>query len=177
MFDNHFFFEIVATAVTLVLYILARLLMPKIIRRFAKGSEIIDHRRTKLVIKYINILFSIIIVIALFTIWGVRTQQVVIFASSISAVIGVAMFAQWSILSNITAGIILFFNFPFKIGDIILIHDKDYPVQGEIIDITAFHALLKTKDGERVTYPNNLLIQKGITIIKHYKSNHKEFMD
>jgi hypothetical protein len=28
----------------------------------------------------------------------------------------VYMFAQWSILSNITSGIILFFSFPFKIG-------------------------------------------------------------
>ena len=86
------------------------------------------------------------------------------------------MFAQWSILSNVTAGIILFFNFPFKIGDVIHIHDKDFPVEGEIIDITAFHALLKTKSGERVTYPNNLLMQKGITIVRQH-SEDREFMD
>ena len=44
---------------------------------------------------------------------------------------GVAMFAQWSILSNITSGIILFFSFPFKIGDLILIHDKDFPIEAD----------------------------------------------
>jgi len=70
------------------------------------------------------------------------------------------MFAQWSILSNITSGIILFFFFPFRIGDIIQVHDKDFPIKAEIEDIKAFHIYLKTDKGERITYPNNLLLQK-----------------
>ena len=46
----------------------------------------------------------------------------------------------------------------------------------EIIDINAFHTLLQTKSGERITYPNNLLLQKGISIINiHY--DEQEFMD
>ncbi len=116
---------------------MVRFLTAKIIRRFAKVSEIIDVRRTNLVIKYIHILIGILVLIVLFTIWGIKTEHVVLFASSISAVIGVAMFAQWSILSNITAGIMLF-NFPFKIGDVILIHDKDFPIEGEIMDHYSF---------------------------------------
>lgn len=175
MLDNPFYIEIVATAITLLLFLSVRFFVAKIVRRFAKVSDSIEHR-ANLVIKYINVLVNILTAIVLFTIWGIRTTHIILFASSISAIIGVAMFAQWSILSNITAGIILFFNFPFKIGDVILIHDKDFPVEGEIMDITAFHALLKTKSGERVTYPNNLLIQKGITIVKQYSDN-REFMD
>jgi len=175
MVNNPFYIEIVATAITLILFIWVRFFVAKIVRRFAKVSNSIEHR-ANLVIKYINILVNILTAIVLFTIWGIRTTQIIVFASSISAIIGVAMFAQWSILSNITAGIILFFNFPFKIGDVILIHDKDFPVEGEIIDITAFHALLKTKSGERITYPNNLLIQKGISIIKQY-NDEREFTD
>jgi len=175
MLNNPYYIEIVATTITLILFVLVRFFVAKIVRRFAKVSDSIEHR-ANLVIKYINVLVNILAAIVLFTIWGIRTTHIIVFASSISAIIGVAMFAQWSILSNITAGIILFFNFPFKIGDVILIHDKDFPVEGEIMDITAFHALLKTKSGERVTYPNNLLIQKGITIIKQYNDN-REFMD
>jgi small-conductance mechanosensitive channel len=75
------------------------------------------------------------------------------------------MVAQWSILSNITSGIILFFSFPFKIGDTIHIHDKDFPVIAEIEDISAFYISMVNKDGERVIYPNNLLLQKGVSII------------
>ncbi|ESU18609.1 hypothetical protein FCR2A7T_29080 [Flavobacterium cauense R2A-7] len=174
--ENHqFYIEIVATVITLILFVLVRVIVAKIVRRFASVSERIEHR-TNLVIKYIHILVNILTAIVLFTIWGIRTTQIIFFASSISAIIGVAMFAQWSILSNVTAGIILFFNFPFKIGDVILIHDKDFPVEGEILDITAFHALLKTKSGERVTYPNNLLMQKGITIVSQHIED-REFMD
>ncbi|MCB9034507.1 MAG: hypothetical protein H6553_11770 [Chitinophagales bacterium] len=33
-------------------------------------------------------------------------------------------FAQWSVLSNITSGIIMYFNHPLGIGDNILIEDK-----------------------------------------------------
>jgi small-conductance mechanosensitive channel len=109
----------------------------------------------------INILaaFSIIII------WGVQTKDIFIALSSITTVVGVAMFAQWSILSNITSGIILFFSFPFRIGDVILIHDKDFPIEAKIEDIRAFHVYLKSKNGEMIVYPNNLLLQKGISII------------
>lgn len=107
---------------------------------------------------------------------GSKKDQILLFISSIFAVVGVASFAQWSILSNITAGIIIFFSYPFKIGDKIKIHDKEYPVEGEIEDIKAFYVILKTNDGEMITYPNNLLMQKGISVI--YKSlEEKEFFD
>ena len=35
------------------------------------------------------------------------------------------------------------FSYPFKIGDKIKIHDKEYPVEGEIEDIKAFYIILK----------------------------------
>jgi small-conductance mechanosensitive channel len=88
----------------------------------------------------------------------------------------VAKFTQWSILSNITSGIVLFFSFPFKIGDVIRIHDKDFPIEGEIEDIRAFHIYLKTKDSEMIIYPNSLLLQKGISIIKSHFED-QEFTD
>ena len=49
-------------------------------------------------------------------------------------------------------------------------------VQAEIEDIKAFHIYLKTDKGERITYPNNLLLQKGISIIKQ-KYDDTEFTD
>jgi small-conductance mechanosensitive channel len=91
--------------------------------------------------------------------------RLILAVSSITTVVGVAMVAQWSILSNITAGIILFFSYPFKIGDTIRIHDTDFPVIAEIKDITAFYVNMINENGERVIYPNNLLLQKGISII------------
>ena len=110
-------------------------------------------------------------------IWGVNTKDIIIAISSFTTVVGVAMIAQWSILSNITSGIVLFFYFPFKIGDVILIHDKDYPIEAEIEDIRAFYVYLKDKDGQMIVYPNNLLLQKGISIIKLPSNRIDEFTD
>ena len=172
---NTFTTEVVATIIVLVLVFFLRFIIAKLIRKYAKTSEIIEHR-ANLVIKYINLLINIITVISLIVIWGVKKDDIFITVSSITTVVGVAMFAQWSILSNVTSGVILFFFFPFKIGDTIKIHDKDFPIQAEIEDISAFHINLKTIDGERITYPNNLLLQKGISIIEN-KFDNKEFID
>jgi small-conductance mechanosensitive channel len=167
--------EEIATGIVLLLVIFSRVLIAKIVRRFARVSEILEHR-ANLVIKYFNILIGIIAIIALFVIWGVKPQNVILVISSIFAVVGVAMFAQWSILSNVTSGIILFFSAPFKIGDTIKIHDKEFPFEAEVDDIRGFHTYLKTKEGELITYPNSLLLQKGISIIKN-PTEEKEFFD
>jgi small-conductance mechanosensitive channel len=79
-------------------------------------------------------------------------------------------------LSNISAGIIIFFSYPFKIGDKIKIHDKDFPVEGEIMDVKAFYIILQSSDDELITYPNNLLMQKGISVI-YRVAEEKEFFD
>jgi small-conductance mechanosensitive channel len=174
-FFNEFTREIIGTGILFVLVISLRIITTKVVKKYAKSSQIIEHR-TNLVIKYIHLLINILAVIALITIWGVEPNDIFIALSSIATVVGVAMFAQWSILSNITSGIILFFSFPFKIGDIIRIHDKDFPIEAEIKDISAFHVYLKTKDGEKIIYPNNLLLQKGISILENYFED-KEFVD
>jgi small-conductance mechanosensitive channel len=145
------------------------------VRKYATLNEVLEHR-TNLVIKYINLLLGILALISIVIIWGVKKDQILLFISSVFAVVGVASFAQWSILSNITAGIILFFSYPFKIGDRIKIHDKDFPIEGEIDDIKAFYVILKSSEGEMVTYPNNLLMQKGISVLKN-NPEEREFFD
>ncbi|CAM3951695.1 mechanosensitive ion channel domain-containing protein [Flavobacterium sinopsychrotolerans] len=167
--------ELIATGILGILLILLRIISTKLVRRYAKSNQTLEHR-TNLVIKYIHLFINILVIIALIVIWGVQTKDITIALSSITTVVGVAMFAQWSILSNITSGIILFFSFPFKIGDVIKIHDKDFPIEAEIEDIGAFHVFLKTIEGEKIIYPNNLLLQKGISILKNHFEN-KEFVD
>lgn len=163
---NNFTKEVIVTAILITLSITLRLIVSKLVRKYARKSQLTE-RRTSLVIKYINLLINILTLITLIVFWGVQTKDIIIALSSITTVVGVAMFAQWSILSNITSGIILFFSFPFRIGDFIHIHDKDFPIEAEIEDICAFHVYLKTKKGEIIVYSNNLLLQKGISILKN----------
>lgn len=170
--ENPYLHEEILTIIVLIVFLILKSVIAKIVKKYAKLNESLEHR-TNLIIKYINILLGVLAILSIVIIWGVKRDQILLFISSVFAVVGVASFAQWSILSNITAGIVLFFSYPFKIGDIIKIHDKDFPIEAEIEDIKAFYILLKTIDGETITYPNNLLMQKGISVIK----KHKEFTD
>jgi small-conductance mechanosensitive channel len=175
LIQNKYLHEEITTLIVLIIFLFLRYFLDKLIRKYAKTNESLEHR-TNLVIKYVNILLNLLIVIIIAVIWGVKKDQLFLFISSFFTVVGVAAFAQWSLLSNITAGIILFFSFPFRIGDHIKILDKDYPITGEIIDIKAFYILIKTDENEIVTYPNNLLMQKGISILT-FPSVEKEFFD
>jgi small-conductance mechanosensitive channel len=49
-------------------------------------------------------------------------------------------------------------------------------VEGEIMDVKAFYIILQSSDGELITYPNNLLMQKGISVIYRI-TEEKEFFD
>ena len=47
-----------------------------------------------------------------------------------------------------------------------MIHDKDFPIEAVIEDIGAFQLHLRLDNGNLVTYPNNLMLQKGVTLIE-----------
>jgi len=114
---------------------------------------------------------------ALAFIWGFEFRQIVIALSSVLAVLGVGFFAQWSILSNLTASVILFFNHPIRIGDRITIIDKDYNYTGIIIDITGFFLFMRTDTGKNITIPTSIVMQKGIEILDKLETGDEEDHD
>jgi small-conductance mechanosensitive channel len=142
-----------------------RYVLARTVKRFSLKSERLEHR-TGLIIKHIDFGIIFFIILGLILIWGVEIKDLGVVLSSVFAVIGIGFFAQWSILSNITSGIIMFFTFPYKIGDFIKIHDKDYPYEGIIEDIKAFQVIIRTTAGEIITYPNSMMLQKGVTVVK-----------
>lgn len=161
---SNLYFELIATGVLILILLISRALIIGLIRRFSNNEQIID-RRAQLITKLINYVILGCALVGVFIIWGVDVRNLGVIVSSIFAVIGVAFFAQWSILSNITSGVIMFFTFPYKIGDRIMIHDKEYEYVGIIEDIKTFHIVILNDAGQRITYPNSLVLQKGVSIL------------
>lgn len=93
---------------------------------------------------------------------GLGYGEISVYLSSIFAVIGVALLAQWSLLSNITASVVIFFAFPYRVGDRIKVTDPDFDLSGSVEEISLFHVLIRTDAGNMVTYPNNLILQKPV---------------
>lgn len=158
--------EFLTSGITLLVVVILKFITNKAIKKVGSMSDL-NEARTRLVIKYFSFGFTAITIVALTLIWGVNVKELSLILSSVFAIIGVALFAQWSILSNITAGIILFFSFPFKIGDRIKIMDKEIENSGTYIieDIRAYHIHLRKENGELLTYPNNLMLQKAVCVI------------
>jgi len=144
-----------------VLYYINHSLISKVFQSVAR----IDTGQRKVYRKVVNLFMLIVLVVILSAIWGVDQSEIALFVSSVLTVMGIAFFAQWSILSNITASLILFFNHPLKIGDTIKVLDKEYPFEGEIVDLTYFFVYVKISGTETLTIPNNVLLQKAIVVL------------
>lgn len=155
--------KIIETVVIVVAYFLIRIVSSKTIEKTVENS-LMQKARGKIIKKGVNFILLLVTLAFLFLIWGVNQSELVIFIGSFLAVLGIAFFAQWSILSNITSGIIIFFSHPVKLDDTISIIDKDYQIEGRVSDIGLFFVIIKTKEGERVTVPSNVFVQK---MIKH----------
>ena len=158
--------KIIESIAVLVLAFFIRLFITKSLRKiqlkvgFQKARILMTNKIT-------TILIYIVVIVIIAFIWGVDEKQLVVYISSLLTILGIAFFAQWSILSNVTAGLILFVNYPVKIGDSITILEKDNNVTGEIRDIGAFFITLRTPEKELITIPNSVILQKNI---KYYPS-------
>ena len=157
--------EFIITGIVLLSLLIIRFTIHFTITKVARNNGI-NEPRIRLIRRYITVtLFLIALLIEAF-VFGAQFRDLAVVFSSVFAIIGIALFAIWSILSNITSGIIMFFNFPYKVGDKIAIHDKDFPLTAIIEDIRAFQLHLRIENGDLVTYPNNLILQKAVTLIQ-----------
>lgn len=131
-----------------------------------KRSKVADFTkgRSKIMFKAINIFYFAVFVTVAAGIWGLKGISILTFITSVLTVLGVGFFAQWSLLSNITSGLILYFNHPMKIGDYIKIIDKDMPLAGCIDDISLFFIHIRDEEGVEYTLPNTTVMQKTLTI-------------
>ena len=152
------YFEILATVIGVVLFFILREISNRIIIRQVRKHDL-EISRSLYTRKFFNFSWFMMLLLAMGFVWDVSFKG--IFASFF-AVAGVALFANWSILSNLTASVILFFNFPFKIGSRVKILDKDDSVEGVVIDITFFSIQIQDNDGNMISFPNNIAIQKAI---------------
>jgi small-conductance mechanosensitive channel len=110
-------------------------------------------------------LFSWVISLSfLLFIWGFNFKVLLALSTGLIAVTGVALFANWSILSNVTAFFILLVHKSYRRGNFIRVIDLDNYIEGYISEISLFNTKLITVDREVIVFPNNLLIAKPIVI-------------
>jgi small-conductance mechanosensitive channel len=107
-----------------------------------------------------RIIIGTMTIAGLLIVWGIDFSGLLLISTSLITITGVALFANWSLLSNITAYFILLFQPSYSRGNFIRIFEGDNFVEGTISEVNLFNIKLITEDDEVIMYPNNLLLTR-----------------
>jgi MscS family membrane protein len=143
----------------IILDILLQKITQKAIDRFVKKNKM-SQTRNLTIHKIKSVFFHLVAILGMIILWGVSFQNAWVSIAGFIGLIAIGFFAVWSILSNIFAGIILFFYRPFKIEDEIEIASEG--IRGNVKDINAFFVILSDKEGSLTHIPNNMIYQKVV---------------
>lgn len=157
--------RLLETAIALAAFVILRVAARSFIRAELLRS-MLKRREAHEVGRLVTILLGTVLAIVVGAIWGVDQSEILIFATSVITVLGVALFAEMSILSNITACLVLFFQHPVKFGDRIRVFDQDHWVEGELMDITYFFVFVRTERDGVISIPNSVLLKETFHIVR-----------
>lgn len=163
-FLNLFNIDLVLTIIVIAFYFIVMRTIKKLIKKVGTKRHMTKAQRVKFV-RIARLFLGIFSILILTLIWGLNIKDIWVFSSVVLGFVGVAIFALWSILSNVIAAYIIFFSEPFQIGDTILLKDGSDSLKGEIIGMTTFYIKLRLDDGGIGIIPNNLTFLK--TVIKY----------
>lgn len=110
--------------------------------------------------RVIRIVGMALLTAGLIVVWGIDVGALLVLSTTIITLTGVALFASWSLLSNVTAYFVILFNPAFRRGNFVRVIDLDNYIEGYISEITLFHTKLITENRESICYPNNLLLMR-----------------
>jgi small-conductance mechanosensitive channel len=155
--------QIIETLIILGCYIILYFLVKTVINNFLKKTRL-ERSRRKMTIRAVQLFTTMTAIILLTGVWGFKQNEIAFFASTILTALGIAFFAQWSLLSNITSSILIFFNHPVKLGDYVKVLHKDYHYEGEVTEMNYFFVHIKTADNEIITIPNSHFFEKSFSV-------------
>lgn len=123
-----------------------------------------------------NVLGRAVLVVTIALIISIQFHGLTILLGTIATAIGIAFFAQWSVLSNVTAGLIIFWRHPLLIGDDVQVIGVD-GCRGVVRDFTLFYIILADEFGNTITIPNNLLLAQPTAITQRSSPESPEEFD
>ncbi len=155
--------NLIFSAVVIVVYfIIRRIVLPKLEAYVERDN--LNQRTFRSALFTFSLLSAVVALGILLLIWGINIRELLAMSTGIIALTGVALFATWSILSNVTAFFILLSHQSYRRGNYIRVIEMDNYIEGYISEINMFNTILITEDRETVVYPNNLLTARATII-------------
>lgn len=151
-----------SVAIFIMYFLISRLALPKIEQGVDKSN--LKSEATLKAHHTVKILVATIAIAILLIVWGIDFSGLLILSTSLITLTGVALFASWSLLSNITSYFVLLFQSSFRRGNFVRVVDADNYIEGYIAEVNLFNTKLITEDREIVLYPNNLILTRPTVI-------------
>ena len=155
--------NVVWSGLVLLIYLaMSRKLLPKLETNIVK-SKLKSNSAIKGLFAA-RVIVATVSLALLFLAWGIDFSGLLVLSTSIITVTGVALFASWSLISNITAYFILLTNVAYRRGNFVRILDGDNFIEGVIADVGPFSTRLLTVERETLMYPNNLILTRPVLL-------------
>jgi small-conductance mechanosensitive channel len=156
---NQYYVNLIWSAAVIFLHlIIVKWTLPKV-KNGVKISKLSEESALK-AFNMMRIIIGTMTVATLLIVWGIDFSGLLLISTSLITITGVALFANWSLLSNITAYFILLFQPSYSRGNFIRIFEGDNFVEGTITEVNLFNIKLLTDEDEVIMYPNNLLLTR-----------------
>ncbi len=156
-------YKLVVTLVALLLFPVLLKLTKKLLEKTIKGKVDIHRKyRAELLLK---IILAFVMLCLVLVFWGIELRGLLVLGSSLFAMLGVALFAAWSLLSNLTSFLLMFIQNDCRVGYWVRVIDGANFVEGRIVEMGLMNVVLEHVDGHRVIYPNNLFVTRPVMVL------------
>ena len=108
--------------------------------------------------------------------WGIELRGLLVLAHPFLPC-WVALFAAWSLLSNLTAFLLMFIQNDCRVGFWVRVIDGANFLEGRIIEMGLMNVVLEHVDGHKVIYPNNIFVTRPVIQKTHLQrlKRHKTY--
>lgn len=129
-------------------------------------------KEINVVANMVNGLFAVVVILLLLQALNVPLGNVWTAVSAVFALVAIGFFAVWSILSHMTAAIVIFFQRPFRTGEYLQFADESYT--GRVQKTGLFFTTIEDDDGGFSQIPNNLLFQRRFRVTPNAPGKERE---
>ncbi len=155
---------VVTLTVVLLFPLLVRLQI-KIFNKTVRGR--VDPHRKQRAQFLLKVLLAFVLLCLLLVFWGIELRGLLVIGSSLFAMLGVALFAGWSLLSNLTSFLLMFVQNDCRVGYWVKVIDGANFVEGRIVEMGFMNVVLEHVDGHKVLYPNNLFVTRPVMVLNN----------
>ncbi|QZO12423.1 mechanosensitive ion channel domain-containing protein [Pseudoalteromonas piscicida] len=165
-------YKLIVTLVALLFFPLLMKACCKLLEKVTRGK--IDSHRKQRADLLVRVLVAFVFVCFMLVFWGIELRGLLVLGSSLFAMLGVAMFAGWSLLSNLTSFLLMFIQNDYRVGNWVRIVDGANFVEGCIVEMGLMSVVLRHVDGHKVVYPNNLFVTRPVMVLSQEPAKPKQ---